>query len=63
MFVGSNSTLVAPVALEDHSYVAAASCITETVPSGALALGRAQQIIKPGWVEKRRAAMQKNKKD
>ena len=63
VFVGSNSTLVAPVVLEDNSYVAAASCITENVPSGALALGRARQAIKPGWVEKRKATMQKKKKD
>jgi len=56
VFVGSNSTLVAPVELEDNSYVAAASCITKNVPSGALALGRARQAIKPGWVEKRKAA-------
>ncbi len=62
VFVGSNSTLVAPVTLEDNSYVAAASCITEPVPSGALALGRARQAVKPGWVEKRKAAAKKGKK-
>lgn len=61
VFVGSNSTLVAPVKLEDDSYVAAASCITKPVPSGALALGRAHQTVKPGWVEKRKAARQKKK--
>jgi bifunctional UDP-N-acetylglucosamine pyrophosphorylase/glucosamine-1-phosphate N-acetyltransferase len=61
VFVGSNSTLVAPVALEDDSYVAAASCITEPVPAGALALGRARQTTKPGWVKQRRAAQQKKK--
>jgi bifunctional UDP-N-acetylglucosamine pyrophosphorylase/glucosamine-1-phosphate N-acetyltransferase len=61
VFVGSNATLVAPVALEDDSYVAAASCITEPVPSGALALGRARQTVKPGWVKQRRAAQQKKK--
>ncbi|MHB8304373.1 MAG: bifunctional UDP-N-acetylglucosamine diphosphorylase/glucosamine-1-phosphate N-acetyltransferase GlmU [Acidobacteriaceae bacterium] len=61
VFVGSNATLVAPVSLEDNSYVAAASCITKNVPSGALALGRAHQAIKSGWVEKRRAAREKNK--
>ena len=60
VFVGSNSTLVAPVALEDGCYVAAASCVTENVPQGALALGRARQVIKPGWAE-RRAKMQKAK--
>jgi bifunctional UDP-N-acetylglucosamine pyrophosphorylase/glucosamine-1-phosphate N-acetyltransferase len=56
VFVGSNATLVAPVALEDNSYVAAASCITETVPAGALALGRARQENKAGWVAKRKVA-------
>ena len=54
VFVGSNSTLVAPIELRDNCYVAAASCITETVPTGALALGRARQTTKPGWVKKRR---------
>ncbi|HZC44612.1 MAG TPA: bifunctional UDP-N-acetylglucosamine diphosphorylase/glucosamine-1-phosphate N-acetyltransferase GlmU [Acidobacteriaceae bacterium] len=61
VFVGSNSTLVAPVALEDDSYIAAASCITEPVPSGALALGRSRQSVKPGWVKERRADQQKKK--
>ncbi len=61
VFVGSNSTLVAPVTLGDNSYVAAASCITETVPSGALAFGRARQVVKPGWAEKRKAASQNKK--
>ncbi|HVC91551.1 MAG TPA: bifunctional UDP-N-acetylglucosamine diphosphorylase/glucosamine-1-phosphate N-acetyltransferase GlmU [Acidobacteriaceae bacterium] len=61
VFVGSNATLVAPVSLADDSYVAAASCITEPVPAGALALGRARQTVKPGWVKQRRAAQQKKK--
>jgi bifunctional UDP-N-acetylglucosamine pyrophosphorylase / glucosamine-1-phosphate N-acetyltransferase len=55
VFVGSDSTLVAPVTLEDGSYVAAGSCITDDVPAGALALGRSRQITKPGWVTQRRA--------
>lgn len=62
VFVGSNSTLVAPVTLESDSYVAAASCITEPVPSGALALGRARQTVKPDWVAKRKATRSKSKK-
>jgi bifunctional UDP-N-acetylglucosamine pyrophosphorylase / glucosamine-1-phosphate N-acetyltransferase len=61
VFVGSNATLVAPVSLEDDCYVAAASCITEPVPAGALALGRSRQTVKPGWVKQRRAAQQKKK--
>lgn len=63
VFVGSNSTLVAPVELEDDSYVAAASCITEPVPAGALAVGRSRQTVKPGWVKQRRAAQRTKKED
>jgi bifunctional UDP-N-acetylglucosamine pyrophosphorylase/glucosamine-1-phosphate N-acetyltransferase len=54
VFVGSDSTLVAPVTLGNGSYVAAGSCITEDVPEDALALGRARQTIKEGWSAKRR---------
>ena len=54
-FVGSNSVLVAPVTVGAGAYVAAASCITESVPDDALALGRARQINKAGWAARRRA--------
>ena len=54
VFVGSNSTLVAPVTIEDGSYIGAASCITKDVPAEALAVGRARQIVKPGWAAARR---------
>ena len=54
VFVGSNSTLVAPVEIEAESYVAAGSVITDTVPGDALAIGRSRQTNKPGWVSKRR---------
>lgn len=54
VFVGSDSTLVAPVTLEPGSYIAAGSCITENVPSGALALGRSRQVTKPDWVRKKK---------
>jgi bifunctional UDP-N-acetylglucosamine pyrophosphorylase/glucosamine-1-phosphate N-acetyltransferase len=56
VFVGSDSTLVAPVTLEPGSYIAAGSCITENVPSGALALGRSRQVTKPDWVRKKKRA-------
>jgi bifunctional UDP-N-acetylglucosamine pyrophosphorylase/glucosamine-1-phosphate N-acetyltransferase len=56
VFVGSDSTLVAPITLEAGSYVAAGSCITEDVPSGALAFGRSRQVVKPGWADAKRAA-------
>jgi bifunctional UDP-N-acetylglucosamine pyrophosphorylase/glucosamine-1-phosphate N-acetyltransferase len=53
-FVGSDSTLVAPLRIGKRAYVGAASCITEDLPAGALGLGRARQITKPGWVQKKR---------
>ena len=53
-FVGSNSTLVAPVEIGEESYVGAGSVITQGVPSEALALGRSRQVNKPGWAAKRK---------
>jgi bifunctional UDP-N-acetylglucosamine pyrophosphorylase/glucosamine-1-phosphate N-acetyltransferase len=61
VFVGSDSTLVAPITVEDGAYIAAGSCITKNVPSGSLAVARAHQIVKEGWVAVRRAS-QKDKK-
>jgi bifunctional UDP-N-acetylglucosamine pyrophosphorylase/glucosamine-1-phosphate N-acetyltransferase len=55
VFVGSDSTLVAPITLEDGSYIGAGSCITKDVPAGALAVGRSRQITKEGWAAERRA--------
>ncbi len=54
-FIGSDSTLVAPVRVGKGAYVAAASCITADVPEGALGLGRAQQVVKEGWAKRKRA--------
>jgi bifunctional UDP-N-acetylglucosamine pyrophosphorylase/glucosamine-1-phosphate N-acetyltransferase len=54
-FVGSDSTLVAPVSVEDGAYIGAGSCITKDVPAGALAVGRARQITKEGWAAARLA--------
>jgi len=48
-FVGCNTILVAPVKLGDGAYTAAGSVITEAVPDGALAVGRARQVNKEGW--------------
>jgi bifunctional UDP-N-acetylglucosamine pyrophosphorylase / glucosamine-1-phosphate N-acetyltransferase len=53
-FVGSNSTLVAPLEIGDASYIGAGSVITDPVPAKALALGRARQVIKEGWAAKRK---------
>lgn len=61
VFVGSDSTLVAPIAIEDGSYIGAGSCITRTVPEGALAVGRARQITKEGWATARRTRQKEQK--
>jgi bifunctional UDP-N-acetylglucosamine pyrophosphorylase/glucosamine-1-phosphate N-acetyltransferase len=56
VFIGSNSTLVAPVTLADGSYIAAGSAVTTDVPAGALAIGRSRQENKEGWVARRKDA-------
>jgi bifunctional UDP-N-acetylglucosamine pyrophosphorylase / glucosamine-1-phosphate N-acetyltransferase len=60
VFVGSDSTLVAPVRLGKGSYIGAATCVTEDVPADALAVGRARQIVKEGWAKARREARKKS---
>jgi bifunctional UDP-N-acetylglucosamine pyrophosphorylase/glucosamine-1-phosphate N-acetyltransferase len=59
-FIGSDSTLVAPVRVGKGAYVGAASCITGDVPEDALAIARAQQVVKEGWAREKRAAVQDN---
>jgi bifunctional UDP-N-acetylglucosamine pyrophosphorylase/glucosamine-1-phosphate N-acetyltransferase len=56
-FVGSDSTLIAPVKVGAGAYVAAGSSITTDVPEGALALGRSRQVTKAGWATARRAKL------
>jgi len=55
VFVGSNSTLVAPVELKPGAYIGAGSVITDNVPEEALAIGRGRQVVKEGWVKKRKS--------
>ena len=57
-FIGSNTSLVAPVSVGDGAYVASGSVITDDVEPGALALGRARQVNKPGYAENIRARAQ-----
>jgi bifunctional UDP-N-acetylglucosamine pyrophosphorylase/glucosamine-1-phosphate N-acetyltransferase len=54
VFVGSDTTLVAPISVGNGAYIAAGSAITEDVPEGALALGRSRQTTKPDWVKTRK---------
>ncbi len=54
-FVGSDSTLVAPITIGDGAYIGAGSCITKDVPADALAVGRGKQVNIEGWAAKRRA--------
>ncbi|MCM2254351.1 MAG: bifunctional UDP-N-acetylglucosamine diphosphorylase/glucosamine-1-phosphate N-acetyltransferase GlmU [Vicinamibacteria bacterium] len=53
-FIGSNSTLVAPLQVGDGAYVGAGSVITKDVPADALAVSRASQVVKDGWARRRR---------
>lgn len=54
VFVGSDSTLVAPLRVGKRAYIAAGSSITQDVPEDALAIGRARQTLKEGWSRRRR---------
>ena len=54
VFVGSNSTLVAPVTIGEGAFIAAGSVITKNVEPDALAIGRGYQENKPEWAKKRR---------
>jgi bifunctional UDP-N-acetylglucosamine pyrophosphorylase / glucosamine-1-phosphate N-acetyltransferase len=60
VFVGTNVSLVAPVAIGDGAIIAAGSVITGDVPADALAIARGQQVVKPAraelWRNSRRAA-------
>jgi bifunctional UDP-N-acetylglucosamine pyrophosphorylase/glucosamine-1-phosphate N-acetyltransferase len=53
-FVGSNSTIVAPVTVGRDAYVAAGSAVTMDIPAGALGIARGRQENKAGWAEKRK---------
>ena len=64
VFVGSNSTLVAPLELEPRSYVAAGSTVNRNVPSEALAIGRTRQVNKENYrklLDRRMAGAKKKK--
>lgn len=54
VFVGSDTQLIAPVKIGKGAYIAAGSSITEDVPPGSLAIARAKQVNKEGWVAKKK---------
>ena len=53
--IGSDTMLVAPITVGDGAYTAAGSVITEDVPAGSIAVGRAKQRNVLGWVMRKRA--------
>jgi len=58
-FVGSNTTLVAPVKVGERAYVAAGSTVTKDVPADALAFGRARQANREGYATRLRQRTQR----
>jgi bifunctional UDP-N-acetylglucosamine pyrophosphorylase/glucosamine-1-phosphate N-acetyltransferase len=59
-FVGTNSSLVAPLTVGEGAYVAAGSVITKDVPPGALVVERSPQVVKEGWTARRAAKKRKD---
>jgi len=58
-FIGSDTTLVAPVKVGKGAYIGAASCITRDVPEDSLAIARGQQVVKEGWAREKREQRKK----
>ena len=58
-FVGSNSSLVAPVTIGKGAYIGSGSVVTKDVDDDALAVARGRQITKSGWAAKFRAKFKK----
>jgi bifunctional UDP-N-acetylglucosamine pyrophosphorylase/glucosamine-1-phosphate N-acetyltransferase len=61
VFVGSDTMMVAPVAIGDGALVGASSCITEDVPAGALAVERSEQVMIEGYATKRMSRLKEEK--
>jgi bifunctional UDP-N-acetylglucosamine pyrophosphorylase / glucosamine-1-phosphate N-acetyltransferase len=61
-FIGSNSSLVAPVEIGEGAYVGSGSVITARVPAHALALARARQVVKENWASRLRSLKSLGKK-
>jgi bifunctional UDP-N-acetylglucosamine pyrophosphorylase/glucosamine-1-phosphate N-acetyltransferase len=61
-FVGSNTSIVAPVTIGEGAYVAAGSVITKDVPPDALVVERAPVVVKENWAARRRERRAAEKK-
>jgi len=61
-FIGSNSSLVAPVKIGDGAYIGSGSVITREVAADALALERSEQATRPGWAKQFREKKTKDRK-
>lgn len=60
--VGSDTTLVAPIAIGDDVYVATASTVRHDIPAGALVFNPREEQLREGWTEEKRKKMKGNKK-
>ena len=60
--VGSDTTLVAPIAIGDDVYVATASTVRHDIPAGALVFNPREEQLREGWTEQKRKKMKGNKK-
>jgi bifunctional UDP-N-acetylglucosamine pyrophosphorylase / glucosamine-1-phosphate N-acetyltransferase len=61
-FIGSNSSLVAPVKIGDNAYIGTGTVVTKSVPAGALVVARAKPTIKEGWAKRLRQVKALGKK-
>jgi bifunctional UDP-N-acetylglucosamine pyrophosphorylase/glucosamine-1-phosphate N-acetyltransferase len=62
-FIGSNSSLIAPVRIGADAIVAAGSAVSRDVADGELRMVRAEQLVKPGWADRFHDTMKKKKAD
>ena len=62
-FIGSNSSLIAPVKIGADAIVAAGSAVSRDVDAGELRMVRAEQLVKPGWADRFHDTMKKKKAD
>lgn len=60
-FIGSNSSLIAPISIGADAIVAAGSAVSRDVAAGELRMVRAEQMVKPGWADRFHDTMKKKK--